>query len=137
MARLTAATADPIERTLLTTMARGATNGAPQGLATVPDAAVEASQTDDGRNVLRQGHLDNSRAVKEPWKAIVLRAADGVDFAKGTQRGTQGVIRNFTRKVANVDQTGLLLHGGDANAVAVELKTAKEEVVTGGHILES
>jgi len=137
MARLTAATADPIERTLLTTMARGTTNGAPQGLTTVPDAAVEASQTDDRRDVLGQGHLDDSRAIKEPWKAMVLRTADRMDFAKGTQRGTQGVIRNFTGKVTNVDQMGLLLHGGNADAVAVELKTAMEDVITGGHILES
>ena len=115
MTRLAATTADTIHRALLGAVTRGSTDGTPLRLATVSDPALEASDAEDSWDVLSKGHLDDSRASKEHWKAIVRRLLDGVDFSKRTE--TEAIQRDsIAGRLVNIRQTNNSfpqeMHGG-------------------------
>ena len=60
--------AETLERALPRAMSRSTANGTHARLTTIPHTELEASNAPKRRNVFHQGHLGDSRAVKESWE---------------------------------------------------------------------
>ena len=115
--------AETIERALPRAMSRSTANGTHARLTTIPHTDLEASNAPKRRDVFHQGHLGDSRAVKESWETRLGGASDGMDLTKRTKEGTHSRIPDLHRQVANVDQAIPLLDSYNPKGVLAETET--------------
>ena len=104
VAGLVAATAFPIIRALLYTMASLPTDGTDGGLARVPHSAVKARHTKDGWHVLGDGHSNTPSTSRDAWKSIVGHLDHFANNPIGGQQLPHGSVGHLTGAVAHVDQ---------------------------------
>ena len=91
-------------------MARLFTDTAKSWLAPVPHVTVEPRDTDGSRDILGQGHLDQTVAIVDPMKGIMRTTGDRVDLTKGREETPHSTFGHLSSAVAEVDETGSGLH---------------------------
>ena len=99
MAGLATAPTSSTERAAATPVTGLSTDRTVGGLTTIPDTAIEASDTDITGNILGQGDLHKTAAIAQAREPRMLTPLDRMNLPKGGEEGTSnGQSRRYTRR---------------------------------------
>ena len=88
-------------------MAQLLANLTKSGLAAVPDPALETSDDDNTRDILRERDADSTIAITQLRKALVSTVRDVVNFAKRCKKLANDVVRDLGRAVTEINNPRL------------------------------